>query len=86
MLTYIDTDDIRGLECTAILFWDSERIEHVALRAAELGDTVTESLCDSALAGDVQPEVLAYVLDQDERYRTWIERGNTLGWQARVPS
>lgn len=84
MTTTIDIEDIRGLEGTAVLFWTDERIEHVALRAAELGDGATEAICDSVLAGDMDAAILVCVVDGDERYREWIERGQNMGWRSRA--
>lgn len=66
--------------------WGQEHIEHLALRAAELGDTLTEQLCDEVVAGETDVDVLVSIVDGDWRYGDWMARGVELGWRARWPS
>lgn len=55
----------------------TEQIEDVARRAAELGDTEMEGLCDGALAGTSDPRRVMDVVKNDDRYNEMfgVERG-----------
>lgn len=83
--TNTDLQDRRGLEGTGIVVWGEEHTECMALRAAELGDTDTERLCDEVLAGVLPAEILANLVEHHE-YHAALVRGGNLGWQARGPS
>lgn len=62
---------------------DMAQIEHVAVKAAELGDTELESMCDDALAGTSSPDLVTSAAHEDERYTEWMERGRLWGWEVR---
>ena len=62
---------------------NNEQIEHVARRAAELGDTEVEGLCDSVLAGDTEAQLVANIVAEDDRYAEWMQRGEAQGWEVR---
>lgn len=86
MMIYLMTtncDEYRHLEGIGIYVWGTEHTEHVARRAAELGDLETEQLCDAVLAGAELEESVIDLLDRDDRYRAWVERGTNLGWESR---
>lgn len=73
----------RGLEGTGILFWDTEHTEHIAVRAAERGDTDAESLCDRVLAGVASHEQLVDLIERDDDYFEWLRRGAGRNWEIR---
>jgi hypothetical protein len=62
---------------------DLAQIEHVATKAAELGDTEIEKLCDDALAGATSADIVTCAVHEDERYVEWIDRGMAWGWEVR---
>jgi hypothetical protein len=62
---------------------DLAQIEHIAARAAELGDSEMESLCDDAISGSTSAEIVTCAAHGDERYVEWISRGMMLGWEVR---
>jgi hypothetical protein len=62
---------------------DLAQIEHVAVQAALLGDTEVEGMCDEALAGMTDAELLTAAVHEDERYTEWMERGRLWGWEVR---
>lgn len=80
MLSHM-TDDQRDLLWRGE--WTEIEIEHLALRAAEVGDTATESLCDDALGGRVDAAVVANLARSERDYTAWMERGAELGWRSR---
>lgn len=63
--------------------WESELIEHLACHAAEVGDTLLEGLCDSALAGETDEQVVLAVVRDDPRLTEVAQRGLELGWRTR---
>lgn len=66
-----------------VLVWEAEQIEHVAVWAAETGDTALESWCDSALAGlEDELTLLTWAGDQRE-LALHMERGKNLGLRSR---
>jgi hypothetical protein len=62
---------------------DLAQIEHVATKAAELGDTEMEQLCDDALAGATSADIVTCAVHEDERYVEWMARGLARGWEVR---
>jgi hypothetical protein len=76
-------DETRGLEGTGISAWDDHHTEHLARRAAELGDTATEALCDAVLAGLESADLLIDVVGGNADYNNWMARGVNLEWETR---
>lgn len=65
--------------------WGDEHTEHLALRAAELGDHDTEALCDEVMAGLSGAQVLVDLVADSPVYSEWMELGVNLGWSTRAP-
>lgn len=70
---------------------DTEQIEHLALRAAELRDGYVEHACNMALAtpwlklGDLTYEqVLRDIAANDQDYAEWMELGRNTGYRKRT--
>lgn len=74
----------RGIEGTGIVVWDEQHTEHVAHRAAEIGDAKVEALCDAVHAGLAEDEELVDLIELDLDYFEWMIRGHHLGWQTRT--
>lgn len=74
----------RGLEGTGIRIWDDQHTEHMARRAAEIGDAKTEALCDAVLAGLADAEELIDLIELDDDWHAWMLRGSNLGWRTRA--
>lgn len=62
---------------------ERELVEHVARYAAERGDSELESLCDSALAGETDEQVVLAAIRDDDELAVWVERGLNTGWVTR---
>ncbi len=77
------TEPRRGLDGTGISIWQDCHTEHMAVRAAELGDAQTERLCDAVLAGSADGEDLIDLVEVDDAWFVWMLRGNNEGWRRR---
>jgi hypothetical protein len=66
--------------------WGPEHVEHLARRAAELGDSRLEGMCDAVLAGHIDVDMIANIVADDTDYSEWMERGLHCGWKDRVGS
>lgn len=64
--------------------WEAEAIEHMAVWAAEVGDTVLEARCDNALAGNECEYALLDWAKEHDRLALHMERGLNLGWMSRL--
>lgn len=61
-----------------------EQIEHIAVRAIELGADDLVDLCDSALRAGDGIEEIADIVANDEALAEWVERGINLGYRTRI--
>lgn len=66
--------------------FESEAIEHIAVWAAEEGDTGLESWCDSALAGNEDERTLLDWARESGgvNLAQHMARGARMGWMART--
>jgi hypothetical protein len=64
--------------------WDDCHTEHLARRAAEIGDSATEALADAVLAGIADADELIDLIEIDDAYADWMLRGSHLGWRTRA--
>lgn len=74
----------RGLEQTGIAVWDDHHTEHMARRAAEVGDDTTEALCDAVLAGLATADELIDLVEIDDNYHAHMQTGAHTGWKTRA--
>lgn len=63
---------------------DAEQIEHVAVRAAEIGRYDLETWCDAALHFPSDRTTIARIVEHDADLTEWLELGARTGYRKRA--